>query len=750
MFRDIGDYKIQFISIFLMVFIAVFIFVGGSSEADSFEVNLDNYYADTNLADGWIYAVDIDDNFINKVNDLNPTVQSERQLVLSSNADFNTNPEVKLHFMENNTLSKFYLIDGEEFDINDEDGVWLDKNFADAKSLSVGDNITFKFNGIEIEKEIKGLGYSPEYVYSVPYYAIKPDYNNYGFAYMSYKAFPTDNIQYNVLNVKFNGDAHDYEDLLSDKLGDDYNSFITRNDHSSVSTCQHMIDQLNMIASNLPIVFIFISMLMLLTSMKRIITHQRAQIGILKANGFKNRSIMAHYISYTFVVFIASVLGLILGPIFMHQITFPSLENLFVFPAFNLVDVTGYVYVVLLMWLLSVLISYYSIRKFVNEDPSTIIKPPAPKPVTSSYIEKLKIWKHLSFIIRWNYRDAKRHKFRAITTIFGVMACTILLIYGFGLYDGLEDAEHWEFDKINHFKNKLIVDSDANLSQINKVVNRVKGDKIMESSIEIESNSSKETASLLVLNDTDLITPTDIHQNKIEINDDEVAISKRMADLLGVGIGDTVEWHIVGSDKWVKVKIDKISGHPSSQGLVMTDEKLEDLGLNYTTTSIITSEEVNREYDGIKSINSLEEMRNTLHELNASIWIMTYALVFFAVMLAIIVLYNLGLLSFLEMGRDIATLKVLGFKSRVLTKLLLTQSLVFMIIGGLIGIPLGYKVLEVAWNTASKKVYVLPSLSLMNLACTFSIIFAVSIAINIYFSLRIRRLNMVEVLKIRE
>lgn len=750
MLRDISNYKIQFISIFLMAFLAVFIFTGVSSEAIFLEDNINAYYDETNLADAWIYANNIDDEFVDIVSDLGPTTQTERQLVLSSIADFNTNPEIKLHFIEDNEISKFYLVEGEKFDLDDEDGVWLDKSFADNKSLEIGDNITFKFNGMEVEKEIKGLVYSPEYVYSLPYYAVKPVHGTYGFAYMSYKAFPMDDVPYNVLNVKFNGSAEDYKYLLDDELEDAYNSFLLREEHSSVSAYQHMITQLRMIANALPIVFIFISMLMLVTSMKRIITHQRTQIGILKANGFKNRTLMIHYISYSLLVLAGSLLGLILGPIVIHKMAYPPLAKLFIVPYFSSVGIMGFAYVILLMVILSAIVSYFSIRNIVNEDPSTIIRPKAPKATTSSFIEKLRFWKHMSFNFRWNYRDAKRHNFRAITTIVGVMACTMLLIYAFGLYDGMTDSEHWEFDKINHFENKLVVDEDANLSDVNKVADMVDGDKIMESAIEIESDSSKKTGSLLVLNGTDLITPTDIHQNRIKIKDDEVAISQKMANLLGVGVGDTVKWHIMGSDKWVDVKIDKIYGHPSSQGFIMSSKKLEDLDLNYTTTGIITKNDVRREYDGVKSIITREEMLDSLHELNRSLWVMVYALMIFAVVLAIIVLYNLGLLSFLEMERDIGTLKVLGFKTRALTKLLLTQSLAFIFIGGLIGIPLGYYVLDMVWKSSSEKTFTLPSISAMNLICTFAIILAVSIGINIYFAYKIRNLDMVDALKILE
>ncbi len=122
----------------------------------------------------------------------------------------------------------------------------------------------------------------------------------------------------------------------------------------------------------------------------------------------------------------------------------------------------------------------------------------------------------------------------------------------------------------------------------------------------------------------------------------------------------------------------------------------------------------------------------------------------FAVLLALIIMYNLGLLSFLEMERDIGTLKVLGFKTADLTKLLLTQSLAFIIIGGLLRIPLAYKVLEKAWESSSEKFFAVPSISLTNLAITFLLILAVSILINLNFAYKIKKLDMAEALKILE
>ncbi len=166
MIRDIKNHKTQFLSIFLMAFLGVFVFAGIGGKYTGFEQSANDFYKDINLADGWIYSANLDNSTLGKVNNISETTNSERQLVVNSIADFSNDPDVTLHFVEDNDISKFYVVEGNNVNINDENGVWLDKRFVDAKNLSVGDNVSFSVNGLTIEKEIKGLGYSPEKVYT--------------------------------------------------------------------------------------------------------------------------------------------------------------------------------------------------------------------------------------------------------------------------------------------------------------------------------------------------------------------------------------------------------------------------------------------------------------------------------------------------------------------------------------------------------------------------------------------------------
>ena len=132
---------------------------------------------------------------------------------------------------------------------------------------------------------------------------------------------------------------------------------------------------------------------------------------------------------------------------------------------------------------------------------------------------------------------------------------------------------------------------------------------------------------------------------RIKINDNEVSISHKIADRLNISIGDTIDCHVVGSNKIIKIRIDSIHSSPFSQGLVMSPHKLEELGLNYTPTSIITKQHVTESSDGMKDIIYLEDLIDGWNKMEETSMIIISALIFFAVVLSLVIIYNLNLLS---------------------------------------------------------------------------------------------------------
>lgn len=332
-------------------------------------------------------------------------------------------------------------------------------------------------------------------------------------------------------------------------------------------------------------------------------------------------------------------------------------------------------------------------------------------------------------------------------TIVGVMGCVGLLIAAFGMNDCMDELKTWEYDDISHFESKLLLSTEANPLELYYILNYTNGSFIMQQSIEIKANDMEDTVMLLVSNNTDLISYTDSNRNPLEIDEGDVSISAKLADRFNLTVGDEIRWHIVGDDKWVNSKIGQIHAEPVSQGLIMSPDTLEDQGLNFTPTNILTSEKFGERYDSIKSVSSIESLEESWDQITTAVMMMVYVVLFVAVALATLVLYNLGILSFTEMEREIATLKVLGFKTNVLRKLLLTQNLIFTSIGFVLGIPLGFYFMTLMMDAAGDSLYYIPKLTWGNILLSAIITFSISIAVNLMFSDKINNLNMVEALK---
>ena len=743
MLREIKINRTQFIAIFLMAFIGIFAYSGIYAEYYGLEQTSNEFYAQTNLADGWVYNTDFDDSSLDRIKDF--TTEIDRQAVIQSVGDMENQPDITLHFIEKGTISKFHATEGEEFNASDASGVWLDTRFAEVRNLHVGDEIKFEFNNQTIKKEIKGLGYSPEYVFETSPSSLTPDFALMGFAYISSKAYPED-IEYDTLLVKYNVSDKQFQQKLDDSI--DYLSFTKQKDHLSVSKFSDEMAQHKMIGDVFPIVFILVTFLTLLTTMTRIVSHQRTQIGILKAVGFKDRTIIMHYISYGFWPVIAgAVLGLITGPIIIPQMFYPTMKVSYSMPSWNPGFDMSFVYIAISLVALSVLVTYLSCRRISKENPANTMRPKAPDVSSNGILEKSRFWKHLNFNIRWNIRDAKSNKFRALMTIVGVMGCVALLIAAFGMNDSLEELKTWEYDDISHYESKLLLSNEANPLELYYVLNETDGSFIMQQSIEIKANDEEDTVTLLATNNTDLISYTDSNRNPIEIEEGDVSISQKLADRFGLAIGDKVKWHIVGNGKWVTSKIDQIHAEPIQQGIIMSPDTLEDEGLNFTPTNILTKEKFGENYDSIKSTTTIRKMEESWDQMTSAVMMMVYVVTIVAGALAIIVLYNLGILSFTEMEREIATLKVLGFRTNVLRKLLLTQNVIFTAIGYVLGLPLGLYFMTLMMNAAGNSLYYIPSLTWGNILLTAVITFSISIGVNLMFSDKINDLNMVEALK---
>ena len=757
MLRDFKDHKAQFLSIFLMALIGVFAFTGISGEVVGMVDVSNSYYENTNLADGWIYGEEISDDVFSDIKSMEEIKDAQREMVVDTVANYSSDPEITLHVVEGNqNISKFYLFKGKDFDPNDEEGIWIDKRFADGRKLDIGDKITLKFDGNKVSKTVRGIMYSPEYVYYIQEGSLLPDFSQVGFAYIPSKGADFD-IVYNT--IALDGyeelDEKDFKSALEDKLGQKaYVQYVDRDNNVGIKTLQDEISQHQMFSGIFPAIFVLVSLLTLVTTMSRVISAQRMQIGTLKAMGYSNKSIILHYLSYGFVLSLSgSVIGLVVGPLTIPYLFYPTMSSTYSLPRWGPSWDISFFAVAGLMVVSSVLISYISVKGISDENPSETIRPKAPKLVSSGLIERTKIWERFSFNERWNYRDAKRNKTRAIMSVFGVFACALLVMSAFGMVDSINDVEDWQYNQIYNFNSKLLLEENITDSQLDHILDETGGEGIREEAIELKYKGIKKTGTLTVMNDSEYYKVTDANRNYMHLDPDGIAISDKMAEVLGLKVGDKVRWHVAGNPKWIDSEITETYSIPFGQGLIMSPKTFDREGgdeYNYSSNVVLTKKNVKENYTGVSSITTMDDIRSGWSIMTEPMDMMVSVLTTFAIVLAVVVLYNLGLLSFTEIQRELATLKVLGFNSKSLRRLLLTQNLWFSTIGFILAIPGAYILMGIMMGSTGDEYYFPINIYLWNFVVSFLITFGLSVLVNLAFSRKIKKVNMVESLKSNE
>jgi putative ABC transport system permease protein len=754
MLRDMSRNKSQFVSIFLMAFLALFIYTGVGGEWRGLAKSSDHLYREANLADIWLYGNGFTAAQESDVLSVPGITQAERRLKLDAAGQLTGSPHISLFLLEKGLISSLYITEGAPFDIEDTDGIWLDTRFADAHGLKVGDSFGAYFMGMSIQKTIAGLVYSAEYVFMTDADTLTPDFSQYGHAYLSFKALPLPGeVPYNTLLIKTDGaDPAALESRIEDALEGKYSVYLEQHNHPSVSMFANETAQHKMMGDIFPVVFLLIALLTMVTTMTRMVNNQRTQIGTLKALGFKKNAIIRHYVFYGFwLALLGSALGMLLGPMTLPYLFYPSMSGFYTLPEWLPAFDALFVVMAAAVAALCTLMSFVACRRTLRDTPAVSLRPKAPRIFRHGFLEKTALWRRLGFNAQWNLRDAARNRVRSLMAVIGVLGCTALIVCALGMNDSMNDMKKWQFEDINLFESKLSLGENITPEQLETILTAVSGEAIMEGAVEIRASGANDSAvkksgTLMVTDNVTLISPTDVKLRQAVLPEDGISITLKMAEMLGAEQGDTIEWSVYGSENRIQSRVSAIYRDPANQGIYMSREHFESLGFTFRATSVLSAQKITGTYDGVERIQSTAAMIEGWDDLTEAMDTMVYLLIAAAAVLSIVVLYNLGVLSFTEMEREMATLKVMGMKTSRLRSLLLTQNLWFSAIGFALGVPAGQELIKVIVSFSGDS-YDFP-IRLHGAAFIISLIFTfgLSILVSLMFSRKIRRLNMVEAL----
>ena len=397
----------------------------------------------------------------------------------------------------------------------------------------------------------------------------------------------------------------------------------------------------------------------------------------------------------------------------------------------------------LFMWGIGLL----SVRKMLEGTAADALRPYTPKKMGHLMLEETKAFKRLSFGTKWNLRDIFRHKARSFMTLFGILGCMILLVGGLGMKDTADAFVKSFFDEAIGYKNRINLDSESvTKEKAAALTEEYNGDWGAMSSVQL----SDRAISAEVYHITrDLVRFPDENMHYVPLSDDGVYVCTRLAEDYDLKPGSSIEVSPYGSDAVYTLEVAGTL-RSMSEGIVMSDAYADKAGFPYAVNTIFTAEEEIGAREEILNVQTKKAIMDSFDTFMELMNVMIILLVIAACVLSLVVLYNLGVMSYTERYREMATLKVVGFKDRKIGELLISQNLWLTVIGILLGIPAGFAVLDYLLKALASeyemKLRIGPATYIISIALTFG----VSLAVGLMVARKNRKIDMVAALKTEE
>lgn len=466
-----------------------------------------------------------------------------------------------------------------------------------------------------------------------------------------------------------------------------------------------------------PIVFFIVATLISLTSMTRMVEEQRTQIGTLKALGYNKFQIASKYVIYASLAStIGGIFGMSLGFVLIPKIIWMMYSMMYQIGDISLNFNWKFGTIGLgLIFICIVGATIYAVVRELRQTPAILMRPKAPKIGKRVLLERIPfIWKRLSFSRKVTVRNIFRYKKRFLMTIIGIMGCTALILTGFGLKDSISRIMPDQYEHVFNYdiqislkdglEEKQIEDLKNNLNQKDEITNTVETYMTTETAI---NNGVEEDVQIIVTEDKNSLDGTinivDLDtKEKVTLNDNEICLTDKAAELLGVKEGDTITLQD-GDGNQKQVTISNVVENYVYHYVYMSKELYENLYNKQYESNVLLVQDSNlseeqedslaeelMNYNEISSVSLISSAIRTMDETMESLNYVVVVLIVSAGLLAFVVLYNLSNVNISERIRELATIKVLGFYDKEVYDYVTRETILLTLIGIALGLVAGY------------------------------------------------------------
>lgn len=764
LFRKISKQLAIFISAIFIVTLAVLFFVAVKTVYRDFKLTAEEYFDKNNLDDLVLFGVFSEDDIktIEEIKGIDMVEAKHRFQGKIEDID-----AIIYGVEENkNRINIPYIYDGK--DTLETNEIAINKNFADANSLSLGDEVEVIFNDKTNSFTIAALVSYPNYVFlfkdgastaseAKDFAVIEMNDNNFNY------------VPYNSIYIKYedNVNRDNIEQLIRIKLKQKIFFFTDRGQSVNYINYEQTLLQIDSFSYISPSILLLMAILLLYIIQRRNVAVERKQIGIMKAIGLTDFSIMFMYIKYSFLVsFFGILLAFIASRILLPPI-FKSLGAIFDMPDFNY-------HVYLDLWIISTLIILFvcifsnllAAISILKLNPAQSMRGEPPKSSGKTLIEKFSIWNKLSFNSRYAIKNASRSKTRYLASLWGMFAAISMTIFAQGFNNSFDYFLYTLYEKfalydasVNITPTKWEDNSDILTNDSIKYYDKA---AIYQSRLYPAFDDDSESIYLPTLIYKDGFSSLDIPYN--EDREDSVMIPKYLADKLKVKENDYIgiELYTIGNSISRRVKVSKLVEQQGMFYIYMDKDFAEDTfdipnvynSLFLTSKDDVSQDDIKAILDDSKDV-SYYSFRNDEYQAYknqiATIYLLVQILIFIAFLLGATSLYGVGVITLATRRYEFTLLKVMGYTTKEIMLASLKETVTQVIIAIPVGILAGYGILYLVKKPFSSKLFsFVPHVYNYSYALAIGLLIIVIFLVSLMSMHYVNKLDMVEGLKDRE
>ncbi|MGE8205890.1 ABC transporter permease [Heyndrickxia sp. NPDC080065] len=763
--RDIKQSAGQFFAFVLVIAVGAFFYSGLVTLSDNLSAYTKVYFKEHNLSDLNVYFSQISKQDVANLSEIEGINIIEGRYTFDATQSFKDyQASLKIHSIpEKNEINTPTVIEGS---IPSKKGeILLDSHYANEHHNRVGDEISIRTNEKNFKLTISGLCENVEHAKKNEI----QDHKAFGVAYIGEETIPEilDGFSYNEIMI----DAKEGYDI--DKIGKEievqskqltYLNQISKERTFSYSQLNATIHNNKLMSKVIPLVLFLIEAIILFLTMSRMIDSQRNQVGIMKALGVKNRSIMLHYMGYPILVsIVGSIIGCAISAFVFVPLVSQSNAKAYSLPGIQFsLSVYSIIPPIVFSCAFGMLSCYLSGRSILKEHASQTLRPKPPKTMKKIFIERIPgIWSHISYSYKLILRNIFLNKQKALASSIGVVVSTVLLITAFGTQTALLRVAN-QIEDVFTYDLRLDYKTGKSSDPFKLPAGIKNKYDLSTFPVELVKDDENENATLVVTEkENNLIHFFDENDNRISLENNGVLVPKSYADKYHIREGDIIKLMFSAPElknKSVDMKVLKVSTQYSNPSFYATPAYLKSFDIDYSPTSLLVEAnsradlisirnffELDPHVDTIADRTDLKKSAQYILKQNSFVFIM---FIICAVILSFGAIYTISSINIYERNRELATLKVLGYQKNKINRLIFFENIILTAFAVIVALPIsGYMYAIVVKALSSTHQQIPDKLNIFIMLVSIILSFLLTILSNLLLRRKVTKINMIESLK---